>query len=112
MTTPVIKKDGLVDTMDSLTSLVANKLVESLDDRLKLYISYYIAKQITDPITSRRNPLPSTLNAIKDIYEKHKLNHMEVREKILEIRDNSIDLSQSDITIYKSNLLMFYKRNL
>ena len=37
---------------------------------------------------------------------------MEVRAKILEMSDNSVDLRRSDVTICKANVLMFYKRNL
>ena len=71
MNTTVVGKDGLVDTMDSLSSLVTNKLVESLDDRLKPHMPYYLAMELVDPTASGGNPLPITWNAVKDICEKH-----------------------------------------
>ena len=105
MKTPAIGNDGLVDTMDSLYFLVANKLMESLGNRLRPYMTYYLAIELIDLTASRENPLPTIWNAVKDICEKYELNYMEVRAENLEMRDGSVDLSQSDIKICKSNLL-------
>ena len=112
MKTPVVGKDGLVTSMDSLSSLVAEKLVTSLKDRIKPYMPYYLAMELIDPTAPRGNPLATTWNAVKDICEKYDINYTEVRAEILEMRDDSVELSLSDISLCKSNLLKFYKRNM
>ena len=68
--------------------------------------------KLIDPTAPRGNPVATTWNAVKDICEKHDINYTEVRAEILEMRDDSVELSLSDIALCKSNLLTFYKRNM
>ena len=57
MKTPVVGKVGLVTSIDSLSSLVAEKLVTSLEDCLKPYMPYYLAMELIDPTAPRGNPV-------------------------------------------------------
>ena len=108
----VLGKDGLVESMNSLSFTVATKLVESLKSRLDPYMPYYSAIELIDSTTLRGIPLPTTWIAVDDICKKHDLNYTQVRSEILEMRDDSEDLSQADVILCKFNLLQFYKMNL
>ena len=108
----VVGKNGLVECMNSLSFTVATKLVESLKSCLDPYMPYYFAMELIDPTASRGIPLPTTWIAVDDICKKHDLNYTQVRSEILEMRDDSEDLSQADVSLCKSNLLQFYQMNL
>ena len=56
----VLGKDGLVESMNSLSFTVATKLVESLKSRLDPYMPYYSAIELINSTTSRGIPLPTT----------------------------------------------------
>ena len=73
---------------------MATKLVESLKSCLDPYMPYYFAMELIDPTASRGVPLPTIWIAVDDICKKHDLNYTQVRSKILEMRDDSEDLSQ------------------
>ena len=67
--------------------------------------------ELIDPTGSRGNPLDTTWIAVEDICKKHNLNYIQVRSELLEMRDDSEDLSQADVSLCKSNLLQFYSMN-
>lgn len=79
--------------MDSLLFLVEKKLVESLKSHLDPYTPYYFAMKLINQTASRGNHLPATWIAVDDICKKRNLNYTQVRSEILEMRDDSEDLS-------------------
>ena len=59
---------------------------------------------LIDPTASRGYTLHTTWIVIKDICGKHDLKYTHVRSEILEMRDDSKDLSQAGVTLCKSNI--------
>ena len=57
--------------------------------------------ELIDPTASRGITLPITWIAVEDMFKKHDLKHTQVRSKILKTRDESKDLSQSDVSLIK-----------
>ena len=68
--------------------------------------------ELIGPTDSRGIPLPTTWIAIEETCKKHDLKYTQVRSEILEMRNESEDLSQADVSLSKSNLLQFHKMNL
>lgn len=108
----VVGNHGLVECMDSLLFTVATKLVERLKSCLDSYMPYYFAMELIDPTASRGKHLPTTWIDVNDIFKKHDLNYTQMRSEIIEMRDDSDDLSKADVSLCKSNLLQFYWMNL
>ena len=111
MCIPVIDKQELVRRIDNISKNVAMNLLKSLDSRLKPYMSYYHAMELIDPTAPGTRPSNGTWAAVRSICVQYCLDYDNVRKEILEMRDDSIELSVMDIELCKKNLLCYYKTN-
>ena len=96
---PVIDKQELVRRIDNISKKVATNLLKSLNYRLKPYISYYHAMEIIDPTAPGTRPSNETWAVVKKICIRYDLYYDMVRKEILEMRDDSIELSFIDMEL-------------
>ena len=111
MMLPLICKERLVHYLERISKDVANELVKGLENQLLPYMSFYSAMELIDP-TAPGGPVSiKTWEAVEILCKKYHLDYTNVRREILEMRDNSVDLSIADGALCKSNLLSFYRNN-
>ena len=111
MMLPLICKEGLVKYLERVSKDVATELVKGLENRLSPYTSFYSAMELIDPTAPGGQVSIETWEAVEVLCKKYDLDYTNVRREILEMRDNSVDLSIADGALCKSNLLSFYRNN-
>ena len=78
-----------------------------------IILSYYHAMEIIGPTTLETKPSNETWAAVKNIcIRQYDLDYDKVRKEILEMRDDSIELSVVDIELCKKSPTLFLQNSL
>ena len=102
---PSVGKEKLVNLLEHISKDVAKELVKGLDSRLAPYMCFYSAMELIDPTAPGGAISKETWEAVEVICNKYDLDYTNVRRDILEIRDDSVDLSIADGALCKHYLL-------
>ena len=85
--------------------------MNSLENRLAPYMCFYSDMELIDSTAPGVAISIEIWEAVEEMYNKYDLNYINVMRKVMEMREDCVDLSIIDGALCKSNFLLFYIKN-